>query len=188
MKPLVSFLRPLLLALLGATLLVAGAQARNVPVANASEPEAGEVTSLADAASQTNASLEMQGRSAPADAVWADDFNRRSFEWHLISSKIIFVLVLGVVVFGLFVSWLQFRNDAEAALRRLEKKEGEGPDYDASFGLQNISIKSKTIGVIILFVSAGFFLMYLMYVYPMREAESGAPPLVTGPGSAPQAP
>jgi hypothetical protein len=42
---------------------------------------------------------------------WRKDFNKRSWEWHLLSTKIIFTMVVGTVLFGLFLSYLQFTRE-----------------------------------------------------------------------------
>jgi hypothetical protein len=97
---------------------------------------------------------------------WQSDFEIRSWEWHLLSTKIIFFVVLVVVGFGIFVSWLQFKNDINP-----KKLNGDGgsAEYDVSAGIQSVSIKSKTIGAVILVFSGVFFFLYLSIVYPMNN-------------------
>ncbi len=85
------------------------------------------------------------------------------------STKIIFFIVMFIVLFGIFVSWLQFRHDLSSASLRTE---GEGAAaYDVSASLQSVSVRSKTIGAVVLLASTGFLLMYLIFVYPMHEGD-----------------
>ena len=101
--------------------------------------------------------------------MWVNDFSQRSWEWHLLTTKIIFFVVMFIVLFGIFVSWLQFRHDLSSVAA---PSEGEtNPAYDVSASLQSVSVKSKTIGAVVLLASTGFLLMYLIYVYPMHEAD-----------------
>ena len=79
----------------------------------------------------------------------------------------IFVVVILVVAFGLTVSWLQFRNDLVAK----PKENGDAVDnnYDINASLQSVSVKSKTIGAVVLIFSGIFFFLYLSIVYPMTS-------------------
>jgi hypothetical protein len=98
---------------------------------------------------------------------WQDDFEQRSWEWHLLTTKIIFAVVLLVVVFGLVVSWLQFRSDILPKTGD-GKTDGPGdPAYDIKADFQSVSIKTKTIGAVVLIFSGVFFFLYLSIVYPM---------------------
>lgn len=100
--------------------------------------------------------------------LWQADFERRSWEWHLLSTKIIFVVVLLVVFFGLWVAWLQFRTDiASSLIKKRETSDDSGYDINAS--LQSVSVKSKTIGAVVLVFSGVFFFLYLSIVYPMSS-------------------
>lgn len=119
---------------------------------------------LAEEARVKTAGERVSAPPSPRDA-WLQDFERRSWEWHLFSTKLIFFLVVGIVAFGMFIAWLQFRHDTD--LQR-DRSKGDDADYDMSASLQSVSIKSKTIGAVILLASAGFFLMYLIHVYPME--------------------
>jgi hypothetical protein len=115
--------------------------------------------------------------SNPPRSAWDEDYWRRSWEWHLFSSQVIFWLVVAVVLFGMFISWLQFKHDLQG------RKDGERIDeggYDVSASLQSVNIKSKTIGAVILVASSAFFIMYLVYVYPMREMEGPSIPAAQG--------
>jgi hypothetical protein len=105
---------------------------------------------------------------------WQNDFVRRSWEWHLTSTKIIFFIVLLVVSFGLVVSWMQFRIDVRAPAKEADPKADEQPAYDFSASAQQVSIKSKTIGALILVFSGVFFFLYLSIVYPMSVVDNAS--------------
>ncbi|MEH6355121.1 MAG: hypothetical protein V7760_03730 [Marinobacter sp.] len=87
------------------------------------------------------------------------------FEWQLLSSRIIFVVVIVLVGSGIYFSWLQFRADM--------KKAGKGDNGQAMSTLEasatGIKVSSPVLGVIILVISLLFFYLYLQYVYPIEE-------------------
>lgn len=115
--------------------------------------------------------------------IWYSKYYERSWEWHLFSTKIIFAMVVIIVFFGLFVSWKQFNIDNSR-----NKKENAGdqtPIYDISASKDSISIKSKTIGVIILIFSGVFFYLYISVVWPMTSTtdKNALPKLASEAGS-----
>ncbi|SFB00241.1 hypothetical protein SAMN05421688_2263 [Poseidonocella pacifica] len=92
------------------------------------------------------------------------DHRRRVFEWQLLSSKVIFFLVIGIVVAGLYFSWLQF---AEARRATDEKRGSLETSFEAGTG--GIKVSSPVLGIIILAISLAFFYLYLTHVYPITE-------------------
>jgi hypothetical protein len=42
---------------------------------------------------------------------WTEQFIQRSYEWHLFSTRLIFFLVIAIVIFGLYITYLQFNRD-----------------------------------------------------------------------------
>jgi hypothetical protein len=116
--------------------------------------------------------LDAQGKQAQHDALRAYyeyqqvgfDHRRRVFEWQLLSSRLIFVLVIALVAVGVYFSWLQFRR-------------GLRPDYDPDTpqtttleaSARGVKISSPVLGVIILTISLVFFYLYLVHVYPIEE-------------------
>ena len=91
------------------------------------------------------------------------DHRSRVFEWQLLSSRLIFVLVIAIVAVGLYFSWLQFMAGF---------KQGTPPDktsttFEAS--PSGIKVSSPVLGVIILTLSLVFFYLYLVHVYPIDE-------------------
>lgn len=116
------------------------------------------------------ARLDEQGRASQRRALQAYydyrsegfDHRRRVFAWQLLSSKIIFLLVVSLVGVGIYFSWLQFRQGFKG-----------GSDADTRTTLEaspsGIKLSSPVLGVIILTLSLLFFYLYLVYVYPIEE-------------------
>ena len=109
---------------------------------------------------------------------------QRVFEWQLISSKIIFVLVTLLVASGIYFAALQFHEgmrrragELADAARKSGSAQGERPltrleDSTAttfSASAKGIAVSSPVLGVIILVISLAFFYLYLVYVYPITE-------------------
>lgn len=87
----------------------------------------------------------------------------RVFAWQLLSSRIIFVLVIALVLTGIYFSWLQFR----ASLKGGKGAELKETSFEAS--TTGLKISSPVLGVIILAMSLAFFYLYLVYIYPISE-------------------
>ena len=121
------------------------------------------------------------------DREWSHEFRRRSYEWHLLSTRIIFVLVVVIVGFGLFITYLQFSKDyTDSSYRRkpeesIDPKEAAGdPATPAAvtpsrsvtslkLGPGGLELSSQIIGLAVLAFSLGFFYLYVKNVYPMHE-------------------
>ncbi|HWB17421.1 MAG TPA: hypothetical protein VG538_13520 [Vicinamibacterales bacterium] len=89
---------------------------------------------------------------------------QRVFAWQLVSSKIIFVVVLLLVGAGIVFAAIQFG----VGLRRTA---ADAHEEATSIDLSTTSVKvsSPVLGVIILFIALAFFYLYLVYVYPISE-------------------
>ena len=92
------------------------------------------------------------------------DHRARVFEWQLLSSRIIFVLVILIVLAGLYFSWLQFM----AGQRGGADQENMNTTVEATIA-GGIKVSSPILGVIILTLSLIFFYLYLVHVYPISE-------------------
>ena len=92
------------------------------------------------------------------------EHRRNVFAWQLLSSKIIFVLVVLLVLAGMYFSWLQF----SAALRK-DGASGDavGTTFEAS--ATGLKVSSPVLGIIILAISLAFFYLYLIHIYPIVE-------------------
>lgn len=85
------------------------------------------------------------------------------FNWQLISSRIIFVIVLLLVLSGIVLSWLQFA--------RPNIKDSSGNPVNSSLKISfttGIEVSSPILGIIILIISLAFFYMYLVEVYQIK--------------------
>jgi hypothetical protein len=91
------------------------------------------------------------------------DHRSRVFEWQLLSSRLIFVLVIAIVAVGLYFSWLQFM----AGLREKAGTDTTSTTFEAS--PTGLKVSSPVLGVIILTLSLAFFYLYLVHVYPIEE-------------------
>jgi hypothetical protein len=124
------------------------------------------------------------------DRKWKEEFDERSYRWHLFSTKLIFFLVILIVVFGLYITYVQFNRDyrdwSPPQHQPIDTlKIGPTPAVDAAdsvFPLRPIStfklgpggleLSSQVIGLIVLTLSFGFFYLYVKEVYPMVENKS----------------
>lgn len=102
-------------------------------------------------------------------------YRSRVFEWQLLSSRIIFVVVLLLVGTGIYFAAVQFRAAMRAATRAAASVEPTTTSPGASLTTQfeisgkGIVINSSVMGVIILALSLAFFYLYLVYVYPITD-------------------
>lgn len=89
-----------------------------------------------------------------------------------------FFVVVCLVVAGVYFSWVQFRGVIDRARQRNSTTVGEvaGQDPEASLrtdleaSTQGLKVSSPILGVIILVLSMAFFYLYLVFVYPIRDA------------------
>jgi hypothetical protein len=90
---------------------------------------------------------------------------QRVFAWQLLSSRIIFVVVIFLVLVGVYFSWLQFR----AAMRPGTPFSDKPVDTTFEASTTGFKVSSPVLGVIILALSLAFFYLYLLYVYPITD-------------------
>ncbi|MES2649837.1 MAG: hypothetical protein V4717_23375 [Bacteroidota bacterium] len=104
---------------------------------------------------------------------------QRSLSWQFYSSIMIFFMVIFIVAFGLYLSFLQFKlfeKVMDASLMATEKEllskalEDSTNMLRTDVGLSKDSLKinSAVVGLVILFFSLGFFFLYLKYVYKIE--------------------
>ncbi len=103
------------------------------------------------------------------DQVWSYRHRQDVFAWQLLSSKIIFVVVLILVFVGIFFSGVQFYKSLKWGPG---EKEGASPaasitEFEAT--AKGIKVSSPVLGVIILVISLAFFYLYLVRVFPIEE-------------------
>jgi hypothetical protein len=92
---------------------------------------------------------------------------QRVFWWQHISGRIIFFVVLGLVVAGVYFAWVQFRHDLDRTDIKGEVQAPQGHELELS--TSGLKVSSPVLGVIILALSLAFFYLYLIYVYPIVE-------------------
>jgi len=92
------------------------------------------------------------------------DHRQSVFQWQLLSSKIIFVIVIFLVCIGVYFSWVQF-----SAGMKGKAKEDSSSETTIEASATGIKVSSPVLGVIILVISLMFFYLYLVYVYPIEE-------------------
>ena len=85
-------------------------------------------------------------------------FEHRSkvFEWQLFSSKLLFVVVLGLVFLGVYFAKVQFYEGLKDNKKNIETNKR---NTRIVFSRKSIEISSPMIGVIILAISLGFFII-----------------------------
>lgn len=179
--------------------------------AQATSPAASRPTSVATVSVFATAAAEAQSNApdanprAPSSALvesdakdlaeyikWQRQFARESWNWHLSSTKLLMYVVLAIVFFGLFITYLQFtRDDPRGRKRRrvgrVSQAEGvaseqaeeaeeaeEAVAVSASklkVGLDGFEMSSQIIGLLVLGFSLAFFYLYVKVVYPMQEVD-----------------
>ena len=102
---------------------------------------------------------------------------RAVFDWQLMSSQIIFAVVILLVLIGVYFSWLQFmavaapEDDKEKPGKPVDEAAGKKPGLATTLeaSLQGIKVTSSVLGVVILVISLAFFYLYLVHVHPITE-------------------
>ena len=111
------------------------------------------------------------------------EYRSRVFEWQLLSSRFIFVVVLALVSAGLYFAAVQFRIAMRAAARKVDAAPTVGATVspstpaDPSMSLatqlevsaKGVVVNSSVMGVIILALSLAFFYLYLVHIYPIKD-------------------
>lgn len=103
-------------------------------------------------------------------------YRSRVFEWQLLSSRVIFIIVLVLVVAGIYFAAAQFHVAMIAARRNLlnppaaDVAAGANPlATQLEISAKGVVVNSSVLGVIILGLSLAFFYLYLVYVYPIQN-------------------
>jgi hypothetical protein len=117
---------------------------------------------------------------------WAREFTRYSYWWHFLSTIVIFAMVIGIVAFGLRLTWLQFTRESRIRTRASDSARASAAGTGAEslpatpstvkIGPAGIEITSQVIGLLILALSVGFFYLYARYIYPITEDSSRPEP------------
>jgi len=131
---------------------------------------------------------------------WQRDYERRGWEWHLLSTQLLFGVVIVIVLFGLYITYVQFRRDysdwedkTPAPRPGTQRREpgaappAAQPDTPAvpdqpppraplgattlKLSAAGLEVTSQIVGLIVLVLSLAFFFLYVKEVYPIREVD-----------------
>ena len=92
---------------------------------------------------------------------------KKVFKWQLFSSKLIFFVVIGLVVSGIYFAGLQFFHAIKLSKKQGDLEKSMNTELTASSA--EIKVSSPVLGVIILVLSFLFFFLYLKFVYPIQD-------------------
>lgn len=120
---------------------------------------------------------------------WKRGFIESSWMWHLWSTGLLFVLVVGIVCFGLYMTYVQFNRDYSAWS---PPPQGNQPDaapvgetaaggaaaarlvpamHSVKINAGGLELTSQVVGLLVLAFSLAFFYFYVHRVYPMQTEE-----------------
>lgn len=88
--------------------------------------------------------------------LWGLEHRKATLRLQLIKDNILFVVVLIILGFGLYLSYIQF-------------KKGDQPEGSLKLGPAGVEITSSILGIFILAFSTGFFYLYLVHVFQIEE-------------------
>ena len=167
---------------------------------------AGQLEHEATAAAAPSTLVRQDREDHAAYLRWQREFSRRSWEWHLHSTRLLMYVVLVIVGFGLFITYLQFTQDRRPRRRGAlpatipsatggtdpgqedhDATTGASPPSSLKLGPAGIEITSQVIGLLVLAFSLAFFYFYIKDVYPMQElglkeqAKAAATPAMPAP-------
>jgi hypothetical protein len=103
-------------------------------------------------------------------------YRSRVFEWQLLSSRMIFIIVLVLVSAGVYFAAMQFhvamltarRNVLNPSVTAIPPSENPLATH-LELSAKGVVVNSSVLGVIILGLSLAFFYLYLVYVYPIQN-------------------
>lgn len=139
--------------------------------------------------SQTDDRAKPEAPAATRDAdydKWASAYTQGAYAWHQTSTIIIFWVVMLVVLSGIALAtwqlqtWIKrVKTYDEVFLERLRKGKaadteaiktvGAAPGSEFTMKSDTLTLSSPYVGVVILGLSMGFFLAYLLLVYPILQ-------------------
>ncbi len=119
---------------------------------------------------------------------WKRGFIEASWRWHLWSTGLLFVLVVGIVCFGLYMTYVQFNRDYSAWSPPPQGNKSEadtggetadgaavarlGPAmHSVKINAGGLELTSQVVGLLVLAFSLAFFYFYVHRVYPMQTEE-----------------
>ena len=115
---------------------------------------------------------------------WQRAYARRGWEWHLFSTQFLFAMVMAIVIFGLWLTHMQFQRDYMAHDGAPSPEQIPTPAPAPStlkLGPAGLELTSQVVGLLVLAISVAFFYFYVKEVYPMREVERDTAALTSTP-------
>jgi len=117
---------------------------------------------------------------------WVLAYSKQAYAWHQLSTIIIFFMVVCVVASGVVLAawqlhaWItRVKAYDNIFLHRLEKGLevseqmvagiGQPSGSEITVSEKSVALSSPYVGVVILALSMGFFMAYLLYVYPILQ-------------------
>ena len=101
-------------------------------------------------------------------------YRSRVFEWQLLSSRVIFLVVLALVGAGMYFAAVQFHAalvGVRASKKGAAAQAATVPALPLATQLEvsakGVVVNSSVLGIVILALSLAFFYLYLVYVYPI---------------------
>ena len=160
--------------------------ARTIDFAKASEAAKARP---AEAAGASNALLKADLEQQAMHLQWQRGYERRGWEWHLLSTQLLFGVVIVIVLFGLYITYVQFRRDYSEWEQRPAANKPDTPAPPAATAdatpparalpgattlkltPAGLEVTSQIVGLIVLALSLAFFFLYVKEVYPIREVD-----------------
>ena len=84
------------------------------------------------------------------------------YKFQFIMTIVIFILVLAIVAFGMYLSYLQFSKD-------YIKDNEKSTATNLKIGLTQLEISSNIIGLVILVISLAFFFIFVTKIYEITD-------------------
>ena len=121
-------------------------------------------------------------------AIWAQRYREDAYNAHHVYTMVVFAIVCGLVLLGMYLSYREFMRDEEhRSPRRLahtatattpdgdeHRREVYDPGTNIELSASGIKVSSRVLGILVLVISMGFFYLYLATVYPINEASDKA--------------
>lgn len=93
---------------------------------------------------------------------WVVGENRRVFEWHIRSTKLIFWVSILITITGMAFAFWQFVDASHTDRTAMDTEELELKTHLAS-----LAFKSRSLATFMVFVSLAYLLIYVTLVYPI---------------------
>lgn len=109
-----------------------------------------------------NSNFGLQGKYAESWVEYKKEamYHRLVNLWtQYIFSILIFAIVMGMVLFGIVMSYKQFKIDFGSATKVTTIK----------FGRYGVEVSTSVTGIVILFMALAFFYLYVVSVFPITE-------------------